>query len=112
MAEKEYIEREAFVDHLENAKEILWRDTSLSSMYAAKLVDIFLACVKVFPAVDVAPVRHGRWNTGYFHDRVCSRCLHPDNDLNDYAHSYCPNCGAIMDGDTDANGNDNKTPKT
>ena len=48
---------------------------------------------------ESAPVRHGRWNTGYFHDRVCSRCLHPDNDLNDYAHSYCPNCGAKMDGD-------------
>ena len=43
------------------------------------------------------PVRHGRWNTGYFHDRVCSYCLHPDNDINDYAHNYCPNCGAKMD---------------
>lgn len=50
------------------------------------------------PAADVAPVRHGHWNTGYFHDRVCSCCLHPDNDINDYAHSYCPNCGAKMDG--------------
>ena len=49
------------------------------------------------PNADVVPVRHGRWNIGYFHDRVCSRCLHPDNDLNDYAHSYCPNCGAKMD---------------
>ncbi|MGN0553362.1 MAG: hypothetical protein ACI4I1_08260 [Oscillospiraceae bacterium] len=43
------------------------------------------------------PVRHGHWNTGYFHDRVCSCCLHPDNDLSNYAHSYCPNCGAKMD---------------
>lgn len=50
------------------------------------------------PAADVEPVRHGRWNTGYFHDRVCSCCLHPDNDINDYAHSYCPHCGAKMDG--------------
>ena len=47
---------------------------------------------------DVAPIRHGHWNTGYFHDRVCSCCFHPDNDINDYAHSYCPNCGAKMDG--------------
>lgn len=46
------------------------------------------------PTADVAPVRHGHWDTGYFHDRVCSCCLHPDNDINDYAHSYCPNCGA------------------
>lgn len=49
------------------------------------------------PTADVAPVRHGHWDTGYFHDRVCSCCLHPDNDINDYAHSYCPNCGAKMD---------------
>lgn len=55
------------------------------------------------PAADVAPVRHGHWDTGYFHDRVCSCCLHPDNDIDDYAHSYCPNCGATMDeGDNDA----------
>ena len=46
---------------------------------------------------ELAPVRHGHWNAGYFHDRVCSCCLHPDNDINDYAHSYCPNCGAQMD---------------
>jgi hypothetical protein len=58
-------------------------------------------CFEVTNA-DVAPVKHGHWNTGYFHDRVCSCCLHPDNDINDYAHSYCPNCGAKMDG-----GNDN-----
>lgn len=43
------------------------------------------------------PIRHGHWDTGYFHDRVCSCCLHPDNDLSDYAHDYCPNCGAKMD---------------
>ena len=60
-----------------------------------ELVDIMTEV----PSEDVAPVRHGHWNIGYFHDRVCSRCLHPDNDLNDYAHGYCPNCGAKMDGD-------------
>lgn len=49
------------------------------------------------PAADVEPVRHGYWQVGYFHDRVCSCCLHPDNDLDDYPHSYCPNCGAKMD---------------
>ena len=75
---KEYIERESFVDHLENAKEILWHDISLSSMYAAKLVDIFLACAKVFPTVEAAPVRHGhiiwkrRRRGGFRH----AKCLH------------------------------------
>ena len=82
MAEKEYIEREALVERLKKEEcdcEWLWT-----------ILDI--------PAADVEPVRHGHWNAGYFHDRVCSCCLHPDNDLNDYAHSYCPNCGAKMDG--------------
>lgn len=51
------------------------------------------------PTADVAPVRHGHWDTGYFHDRVCSCCLHPDNDIDDYAHDYCPNCGAEMEVD-------------
>lgn len=50
-----------------------------------------------FPAADVKPVRHGYWEIGYFHDRVCSCCTHPDNDLDDYPHPYCPNCGAKMD---------------
>lgn len=44
-----------------------------------------------------APVRHGRWEVGYFHDRVCSCCHHPDNDFDDYAHNFCPNCGAKME---------------
>lgn len=50
---------------------------------------------------DIAPVKHGHWDTGYFHDRVCSCCCHPDNDISNYAHSYCPNCGAKMDGGDD-----------
>lgn len=49
------------------------------------------------PAADVAPVKHGKWNVGYFHDRVCSVCTHPDSDLNVFPHKYCPNCGAKMD---------------
>ena len=50
------------------------------------------------PVADITPVRHGRWEVGYFHDRVCSCCLHPDNDFDDYAHKFCPHCGAKMDG--------------
>lgn len=40
---------------------------------------------------DVEPVRYGHWDVDYFHDRVCSCCLHPDNDFNEYPHDYCPN---------------------
>lgn len=55
----------------------------------------------MLPAENVAPVKHGRWEVGYFHDRVCSCCLHPDNDFDDYAHNFCPNCGAKMRGSDD-----------
>lgn len=58
-----------------------------------------LLCEIFIDKNDVAPVKHGHWNVGYFHDRVCSCCLHPDNDLNDYVHDYCPNCGCKMEGE-------------
>ncbi len=69
------------------------------------------------PAADVAPVRHGRWMFGkdlpYSWGQIpknkyhlyCSECLEQafnrseDNDPDfDVDTSYCPNCGATMDG--------------
>ena len=51
------------------------------------------------PAADVAPVVHGRWNSmdGYKMRVVCSVC---GWDVPEYGkfYSYCPNCGAKMDG--------------
>lgn len=78
----EYIEREALLRDIERY--------NVSD-------GAFQHWVEIQPAADVAPVRHGRWEVGYFHDRVCSCCLHPDNDFDDYAHNFCPNCGAKMD---------------
>lgn len=82
----EYIEREALLRDIERY--------NVSD-------GAFQHWVEIQPAADVAPVRHGRWEVGYFHDRVCSCCLHPDNDFDDYAHNFCPHCGAKMDGGTD-----------
>ena len=69
------------------------------------------------PAADVAPVRHGQWIFGkdlpYSWGQIpknkyhlyCSECLEQafnrseDNDPDfDVDTSYCPNCGAKMDG--------------
>ena len=43
------------------------------------------------PAVDVAPVRHGRWKFDPLAgDWICSEC-----DLHSMEHGrFCPNCGA------------------
>ena len=83
----EYIERKAIRDALYDADAI--------TMSGVKILN-------QFPAADVAPVRHGRW------DRVipsksaakwsrkvsCSVCHNAG-----YNHfKYCPNCGAKMDG--------------
>ena len=94
-----YINREELVEWL---KRIPLKDLSDGlGLCRVIMEEDFKRAIRTIPAgtiIDVAPVRHGHWNTGYFHDRVCSCCCHPDNDINDYAHSYCPNCGAKMDG--------------
>lgn len=56
------------------------------------------------PTVDAVPVVHGRWDNmdGYKTRKVCSEC---GWDVPEYGkfYSYCPNCGAKMDGgDNDA----------
>jgi anaerobic ribonucleoside-triphosphate reductase len=76
----EYLEKEAFKSWL---KENITKNPMI------------LTAVDYAPPADVEPVRHGYWQVGYFHE-VCSCCTHPDN-LDDYPHLYCPNCGAKMD---------------
>lgn len=82
----EYIERKRAIANACNALEL----------YPSEYAELEDALNRI-PAADVAPVRHGRWEVGYFHDRVCNCCLHPDNDFDDYVHKFCPHCGARMD---------------
>ena len=62
------------------------------------------------PAIDVEPVRHGRW-IGLEYDGYadgcpvydlweCSECGHEHK--GEDTPNYCPNCGAKMDGDINA----------
>lgn len=60
------------------------------------------------PAADVAPVVHGRWDGekdhGDFREVKCTACggillVKWSTRLSEY--SYCPNCGARMDGTGD-----------
>lgn len=54
---------------------------------------------KAMQTVDAVPVVHGRWDNmdGYKTRKVCSEC---GWDVPEYGkfYSYCPNCGAKMDG--------------
>lgn len=63
------------------------------------------------PAADVAPVRHGRWlgwgksgTPTYENYGTCSVCGE-DAEIYTEHRNYCPNCGARMDGDSDAKEN-------
>ena len=90
MIEKEYIDLEEAVATLK--RNSLKCFNSYYKGYVQAIEDL-----ADIPAAKVSPVRHGRWETGYFHDRVCSCCTHPDNDLEERAHRFCPHCGAKMD---------------
>ena len=92
----EYIEREA----------LLLRVDCHGTNKFGMLDEDIRAFIKAQPAADVAPVVHGRWDIldGYKTRRVCSVC---GWDVPEYGkfYSYCPNCGAKMDG-----GADNENP--
>lgn len=98
----DYIEREALIKTTRETPFTLSMCLTVEEckgMNKAReiLADIF----EILPAADVQPVRHGRWiETGDFSDEqidwvACDRCkaIIPDFD-----YSYCPNCGAKMDG--------------
>lgn len=57
------------------------------------------------PAVDAAPVVHGRWITrkgkwfSYFQCSVCGEKISYPTADGKALTNYCPNCGAKMDGE-------------
>lgn len=92
----EYIEKQAALDAILREPP----EAHYPSWYAAK--------IKVMPASDVAPVRHGRWisweEAGNYvpsPDRhECSVCHDAAQVLVnglELLSDYCPNCGAKMD---------------
>lgn len=68
-----------------------------------QIMERFIRYVKEFPAVDVQPVKRGRWElTDNPSFRKCSECgAWWSSDITDNCFTkYCPKCGARMDGDT------------
>ena len=55
--------------------------------------------IAIAPTVDVAPIRHGQWETNS--DRsdtlICSVCKCGFDMWKHDPHNFCPNCGAKMD---------------
>ena len=97
----EYIKREALIAKLKQMK--LGEHGLVERLFA----DGVYAVIAAFPAADVAPVVHGRWEydlptINTYSKLRCSICnwwtLDPSVDC---SYNYCPNCGAKMDGGAD-----------
>ena len=97
---KEYIERDALMLRI---KEIHCAecDSYNGLRCRACLVDDALDYMDSEPAAGVATVRHGEWEIVVGSNgkeyMVCT-CCRVSQDLTG-VFSYCPNCGAKMDGD-------------
>ena len=99
------ISRAAAIDYL--MTNMGWRD---EDGYEVDDADekraIITDLVNGIPAVDAAPVRHGRWiyendGTGdYSHCSECGCRVHGGR-ISDLSarYKFCPNCGAKMDGE-------------
>lgn len=83
---KEYIEREAAIEEIENA--------DVMCDIPADAYRVLRRYIDRIPAADVVPVRHGRWMEHKSWAK-CSECGY----LLGFETPYCPNCGARMDGD-------------
>ena len=105
-----YIELEALKNRF--TKRLVWLKKDIHDEYSLGLYDgceYDTKLIDEIPAADVAPVRHGRWvlgnvEPGYFtpggnRPWICSECEKVISwMLGKPKESYCPNCGARMDG--------------
>lgn len=93
----EYIEREAVLSEVDNAFKMFQEHDGIIELYS----DVRAAIIYAKTA-DVDTVRHEKWKVIVGSDRkermVCTGCR-KQQDLTG-VFSYCPNCGAKMDGGT------------
>ena len=93
---KEYIERETVKAWLHEedfgTPDERWRPESE-----------FGAMIDALPAADVVEVKHGEWikHESMVLSRQCSNCKgwYTKTTINEYTYSFCPHCGAKMDGE-------------
>lgn len=104
----EYIEREAFLKDIEERYCLPCEEKGKDHngcMCRACWVDDMCGEVIDAPAVDVAPVVHGRWAHLGGDEWCCSACgfvITTEGSWDKPTKKYCEDCGAKMDGDDDA----------
>ncbi len=91
----EYIEREATVKLLRSLGSRDYRREKGTIQEAIKMVSF----PEYTPPADVAPVRHGEWetNSDMPDTLICSVCKCGFDMWKHDPHNFCPNCGAKMD---------------
>lgn len=102
----EYIKREAAKRAVDEAVEL-----------SASEYDMICDYLDRIPAADVAPVVHGEWEAVDWREYdanscevicypkegiACTRCRYVFKKDALWKKNFCPNCGARMDGDSDA----------
>lgn len=96
MAEKEYIERDAVYNMLNEAMTTGMVDVYTATQRRSDFEEA-LEAIELVPTADVQPVKHGRWiinSDGYYPQ--CSECMSEPQGR--AMTDFCPNCGAKMDG--------------
>lgn len=85
----EYIDRISIYDVLMMENPFGWNNDDLAESF------------RQAKAADVAPVRHGYWetNSDIPDSLICSVCNCGFDMWKHDPHNYCPNCGAKMDGE-------------
>ena len=102
----EYIKKNALYEKIAQLEELA-RDRCLetpssSPFYSRYMEQLnqrtsFKHIIADFPAADVVPVRHGRWNDWEVFWKECSCCQYRTQKNNAREYLFCPKCGAKMD---------------
>lgn len=100
----EYIERDALIKELEERQG--WQDQKAACVFKEGYdcgLEATLEDVKQAITADVAPVVHGEWIKSEEHKpwltcSVCHDCYVDGEWVDGHKWSYCPNCGARMEG--------------
>ena len=61
--------------------------------------EVAMSEIRQIPAADVRPVVHARWIDNGIPDSMLSGCSACGYTCGAYSMRFCPNCGAMMDGE-------------
>ena len=97
-----YIDADALLESVKSKRLIFEESTPIEEAIAEQ-VSVFEEAIEEAPTTDVVEVRHGEWrivdsDIGYV-ELECSLCRNKLLFNTDDGFTYCPNCGAKMDGE-------------